>query len=139
MKTNISIERFAQTIHSKYGISSISYGYNAMSETYIVYIDDEDLMRDEHFLLDVFNFTHSQAEKGEWIIFVSPSDNINFNDYHPIVWEFASESAFADSVFGMIDIVDTKDGWTTSDVSGFVNNRDKFEYLEEGVKYTLAA
>ena len=87
MRTNISIEKFAQTVYAEYGVGSISYGYNPVSETYIVRIDDDNLMSNEQFLEKVFNFTHAQAEIGEWVMFISPSDNINFNDYQTIVRE----------------------------------------------------
>lgn len=139
MITNISIERFAQTLYTEYGVSSISYGYNPVSETYIVRIDDDNLMSNEQFLEKVFDFTHAQADKGEWVMFISPSDNINFNDYQPIVREFATASTLVEPALWMLDLANMKEGWAMSSKNGQARNCDKSEFPKEKMEYSLAA
>lgn len=139
MRTNISIEKFAQTIYAEYGVSSISYGYNPVSETYIVRIDDDNLMSNEQFLEKVFNFTHAQAEIGEWVMFISPSDNINFNDYQTIVREYATASTLVEPALWMLDLVNMKEGWVMSSINSQTRNCDKSEFPKEKIEYSLAA
>lgn len=139
MRTNISIEKFAQTIYAEYGVSSIFYGYNPVSETYIVRIDDDNLMSNEQFLEKVFDFTHIQAEKGEWVMFISPSDNINFNDYQLIVREFATARTLVEPDLWMLDLVNMKDGWAMTSINSLARNCDKSEFPKEEMEYSLAA
>ena len=139
MNTNMSIERFAQTLYTEYDVSSISYGYNPVSETYIVRIDDDNLMSNEQFLEKVFDFTHDQAEKGEWVMFVSPSDSINFKDYQPIVREFATASTLVDSTQLFFYLANMQDDWAESSKNFLLGNNDKTEFPKEELNYSLAA
>ena len=139
MITNMSIEKFAQTIYAEYGVSSICYGYNPVSETYIVRIDDDNLMSNEQFLEKVFDFTHAQADKGEWVMFISPSDNINFNDYQPIVREYATASTLVEPTLWMLDLVNMKEGWAMTGINSLAWNCDKSEFPKEKKEYSLAA
>jgi hypothetical protein len=139
MRTNKAIERFAQTLYTEFGVSSISYGYNHVSETYIVRIDDDNLMSNEQFLEKVFDFTHDQADKGEWIMFISPSDNINFNDYQLIVREFATANTLVEPALWMLDLVNMKDGWAMTSINSLARICDKSEFSKEEMDYPLAA
>lgn len=139
MRTNMSIEKFAQALYAEYGVSSISYGYNPVSETYIVRIDDDNLMSNEQFLEKVFDFTHAQADKGEWVMFISPSDNINFNDYQPIVREYATASTLVEPALWMLDLVNMKEGWAMTGINSLAWHCDKSEFPKEKKEYSFAA
>lgn len=93
MKRNNDIYSFIQTLYKDYGIkdSLISYGYSDASETFIVKIDDAEALSNIKLQKCLFHFSQAMADKGIWMLFVSPEDCIHFDDFETIGREWSSE------------------------------------------------
>ena len=72
-------------------------------------------------------------------MFISPSDNINFNDYQPIVREYATASTLVEPALWMLDLVNMKEGWAMTGINSLAWNCDKSEFPKEKKEYSLAA
>lgn len=96
MKQNNDIYNFIQYLYEKYSIEDkkIEYGYNDVSESHIVRINDDKLCADENFLCEVSNFSSHLADQGEWILFCFPSDVVKFNDFKPVDRFMSTEETF---------------------------------------------
>ena len=139
MNTNIVIERFAQQLYVDYNIGMISYGFNPVSDTYIVMIDKAELFANEQFLEKVYDFTHAQAEVGEWIMFVSPSDPVCFDDYQPIVREYANTKAVIDVNSWFSKLFDSENEWSKVSFNQTSHISSVEDFPKEKFEYALAA
>lgn len=145
MKRDYEIEKFLQHLYSCYEIPnlSISYGYNEVSETYIVKIDDAAVMDREDFQTDLFSFAQDQAEANVWVMFVTPNDSINFSAYETVSREYYKAiPSTSEDIYQMIQqLAFEGKGWFNSSdalhLSEVVN--DVFEHENHSPKYAMAA
>lgn len=141
MEQNQTIVDFLQNIYVKYDISdgAIAYGYNDVSETYIVRISDTNVMSNDDLQLDLFRFTQQMADSGIWVMFVSQEDSILLSDYHTVDREWRIVVASHDLIQQVYSFVFSDLGWKSS----IVINRKNFTAGDsDGVKnkeYALAA
>ena len=145
MKRDYEIEKFLQHLYNYYNIPnlSISYGYNEVSETFIIKIDDAAVMGREDFQTDLFNFAQERAEANVWVMFVNPDDSINFSAYETVNREFskAITSTYED-IYQMIQhLAFEGTGWSKSSdalhLSEVMNYG--FEHENHSPKYAMAA
>lgn len=145
MKRDYEIEKFLQHLYSSYNMpdSSISYGYNEVSETYIVKVDDVATMGSADFQIDLFNFAQERAEANVWVMFVTPDDSINFSAYEKVSREYSKAIPSAsEDVYQMIQQMAFEGtGWFKSSdalqLSEVVNHG--FEHENHSPKYAMAA
>lgn len=145
MKRDYEIEKFLQHLYSSYNLPNlfISYGYNELSETYIVKIDDADVMGREDFQTDLFNFAQERAEANVWVMFVTPDDSINFSAYEPVGREYSKAiPSTSEDIYQMIQQLAFEGmGWFNSSddlhLSEVVNHG--FEHENHSPKYAMAA
>ena len=139
MKTNIAIEKFAQHLYTEFNIGQIYYGYNPVSKTYLVKVEKEDVFVDEDFLTEIFDFTHSQSEAGEWVMFVSPSDPICFDDYQPVIREYANTNSFVDANSCLSQLLGAGIEWSEVSLSQSSLDSSLEEFTNEMFDYAIAA
>ena len=145
MKRDYEIEKFLQHLYSCYDMpnSSISYGYNEVSETYIIKIDNAAAMGIEDFQLDLFNFSQERAEANVLVMFVTPDDSINFSAYEPISREYSKViPSISEDTYQMIQKLAIEDeGWINSRGSLHLSEvvSHEFEHENHSPKYAMAA
>jgi hypothetical protein len=145
MKRDYEIEKFLQHLYSCYDMpnSSISYGYNEVSETYIIKIDNAAAMGREDFQLDLFNFSQERAEANVWVMFVTPDDSINFSAYEPVSSEcFKAIPSASEDIYQMIQQLAFEGaGWFNSSDALHLSEVVSHEYEPENhsPKYAMAA
>jgi len=145
MKRDYEIEKFSQHLYGSYNMpnSSISYGYNEVSETYIVRIDDADVMEREDFQAELFHFAQERAEANVWVMFVTPDDSINFSAYEPISREYSKViPSISEDTYQMIQKLAIEDeGWINSRGSLHLSEvvSHEFEHENHSPKYAMAA
>jgi hypothetical protein len=145
MKRDYEIEKFSQHLYGSYNMpnSSISYGYNEVSETYIVRIDDADVMEREDFQAELFHFAQERAEANVWVMFITPDDSINFSAYEPVSREyFKAIPSASEDIYQMIQQLAFEGaGWFNSSDALHLSEVVSHEYEPENhsPKYAMAA
>lgn len=145
MKWDYEIEKFLQHLYSCYDMPnlSISYGYNEVSETYIVKIDDAAAMSREDFQSELFSFAQERAEANVWVMFVTPDDSINFSAYETIVREYSKAiPSTSEDIYQMIQqLVFEGTGWFNSSDALHLSEVvcHGFEHENHSPKYAMAA
>ena len=146
MKRDYEIEKFLQHLYSSYNMpdSSISYGYNEVSETYIVRIDDADVMGSEAFQTELFNFTQERAEANVWVMFVTPNDSINFSAYETVSREYSKSiiPSTSEDIYQMIQKLAFEGaGWFNSSDALHLSEVVSHEFEHENLSpnYAMAA
>lgn len=145
MKRDYEIEKFLQHLYSYYDIpdSSISYGYNEVSETYIVKIDDAGIMGKTGFQIELFNFAQKRAEANVWVMFVTPDDSINFSAYETVVREYYKViPSTSEDIYQMIQQLQFEGtGWFNSSDSLHLSEVVScgYEHENHSPKYAMAA
>jgi hypothetical protein len=141
MEKNYDIENFVQHLYEKYDMpdKSISYGYNSISESYIVKIGDAPKMGDERLQEDLFNFCQRMAENGDWVVFVSSEDPVNFNDYAAISRNQVKEVA-KDYYYQAIQSLAFSGSWAeSSSIGGKGETREEGFTGDHNLNYAIAA
>ena len=145
MKRDYEIEKFLQHLYNSYNMPnlSISYGYNEVSETFIIKIDDAAAMGSEEFQTELFNFSQERAEANVWVMFVTPDDSINFSTFETVSREYskAIPSTYED-IYQMIQqLAFEGSGWFNSSdalhLSEVVGHG--YEHENHSPKYAMAA
>lgn len=145
MKRDYEIEKFLQHLYSCYDMPnlSISYGYNEVSETYIVKINDADVMGSEDFQAELFNFAQERAEANVWVMFVTPDDSINFSAYETIGREYSKAIPSAsEDIYQMVQkLTFGETGWFNSSDALHLSEAVSlgFEHENHSPKYAMAA
>lgn len=145
MKRDYELEKFLQHLYSSYNMPnlSISYGYNEVSETFIVKIDDATAMGSADFQTELFNFAQDRAEANVWVMFVTPDDSINFSAYETVSREYSKAiSSTYEDIYQMIQhLAFEGTGWFNSSdalhLSEGVNHG--YEHENHSPKYAMAA
>lgn len=145
MKRDYIIDSFIQQLYNCYNISdmSISYGYNEVSETYIVKIDNKEVMDREDFQRDIFLFSQERADANVWVMFMSPDDCINFSEFEPVAKEYTAiiPSSIDDVCQAIQDMPFGDNGWLLSSsshkISGELNR--VFSDANHPQQYAMAA
>lgn len=87
MKRNEIIENYINSLNikfKKYEFDAV-YGYDEITETYIIKTSGNDFNNDSDFHNSSFLFCTKMAEvEGIWVMFVTPDDPIKFDEYCPI-------------------------------------------------------
>ena len=145
MKRDYEIEKFLQHLYSSYNMPnmSISYGYNEVSETYIVKINNAAVMVRDDFQAELFNFAQERAEANVWVMYVTPDDSINFSAYETVGREYSKAiPPTSEDIYQMIQQLAFEGaGWFNSSdalhLSEEVNHG--FEHENHSPKYAMAA